>query len=45
MENLPDMTGYIMQGSKYILPALALWVLLRCLRSMLRERYEPETWA
>ena len=34
-----------MQGSKYILPALALWVLLRCLRSMLRERYEPETWA
>ena len=45
MENLPDMSIYIMQGTKYILPLLALWILLRCVRSMLRGRYEPETWA
>ena len=45
MENLPDMSIYIMQGTKYILPLLALWILLRCGRSMLRGRYEPETWA
>ncbi len=30
--------------SRYILPLLALWVVARCARSMLRERYEPETW-
>ena len=34
-----------MTGTKYLLPILALWILLRCIRSMLRERYEPETWA
>ena len=44
MENLPDMSIYIMQGTKCILPLLALWILLRCVRSMLRGRYEPETW-
>ena len=31
--------------SKFALIALSLVILLRCLRSMLRERYEPETWA
>ncbi len=31
--------------SRYILPLLALWIVARCVRSMLRERYEPETWA
>ena len=35
----------ILTASKWILPVLALWILLRCLRSMLRERYEPELWA
>lgn len=30
--------------AKYVPPILAVWVLLRCLRSMLREKYEPETW-
>ena len=30
--------------TRFILPALALWVLVRCIRSMLRERYEPEIW-
>ena len=31
--------------SRYIAPLLALFVVVRCVRSMLRERYEPETWA
>ena len=30
--------------SRYLLPALALWLLLRCAFSMLRYRYEPEIW-
>ena len=45
MPEIPDLTSYIMTGTKYLLPILALWILLRCIRSMLRERYEPETWA
>ena len=45
MPDIPDLTAYIMTGTKYLLPILALWILLRCIRSMLRERYEPETWA
>lgn len=44
LESLPDLSGYILTGSKYLLPLLALWLLLRCVRSMLREKYEPETW-
>ncbi len=31
--------------SRYILPLVALAIVARCVRSMLRERYEPETWA
>lgn len=31
--------------SRYIAPILALLIVVRCVRSMLRERYEPETWA
>ncbi|MEG1633818.1 MAG: FtsW/RodA/SpoVE family cell cycle protein [Oscillospiraceae bacterium] len=42
---MPDISEYIMTGAKYALPLLALWVLLRCVRSMLREKNEPETWA
>lgn len=30
---------------RFLLPALAVWMLYRCVRSMLRERYEPEIWA
>ena len=45
MPEIPDLTTYIMTGTKYLLPILALWILLRCIRSMLREKYEPETWA
>ena len=31
--------------SRYILPLVALLIVARCISSMLRERYEPETWA
>ena len=31
--------------SRYILPFIAVLIVARCVRSMLRERYEPETWA
>ena len=31
--------------SRYILPLVGLAIVFRCIRSMLRERYEPETWA
>jgi len=30
--------------SRLILPLLAIWILFRSVRSMLRERYEPEIW-
>ncbi len=34
-----------MTASKAILVLLSFCILLRCLRSMLREKYDPETWA
>ena len=37
-------TEYALLISRYLLPVLAVWILYRCMRSMLRERYEPETW-
>lgn len=30
--------------TRYILPVLAIWVICRCLRSMLSEKYDPEVW-
>ncbi len=45
MPDISELIGYIIGGTRYLVPLLALWVLLRCVRSMLRERYEPETWA
>ena len=45
MPVLPDITEYVLTGTKFALPLLAIWLLLRCVRSMLREKYEPETWA
>ena len=30
--------------TRYILPFLAGWVVLRCFRSMLSDKYEPEIW-
>lgn len=35
---------YITFLSRFLLPALALVVLVRCIRSLLRETYEPEIW-
>lgn len=29
---------------RYILPFLACWIVLRCVRSMLSEKYDPEVW-
>ena len=31
-------------ATRYILPLLAVLILWRCVRSMLSERYDPETW-
>ena len=40
-----DFLSYVVMASRYILPAIALMVLFRCVRSMLQEKYEPEIWA
>ncbi|MCD7852745.1 MAG: FtsW/RodA/SpoVE family cell cycle protein [Oscillospiraceae bacterium] len=39
------LTAYTLAAAKWALPVLAVWLLLRCVRSMLREKYEPELWA
>ena len=45
MPDVTELVGYVIGATRYLLPLLALWVIARCMRSMLRERYEPETWA
>ncbi len=40
-----DFYAYTLTASKAILILLSIAILLRCLRSMLREKYDPETWA
>ena len=40
-----DSAAFLANISRYVLPVLALIIVARCVRSMLRERYEPETWA
>lgn len=37
-------TELLTEYSKYPLTILALWILIRCARSMLQEHYEPEVW-
>lgn len=39
------LTENVIRISGYLLPILAVWLLVRCVRSMLREKYEPEVWA
>lgn len=39
------LTQYVLAATGWILPPLALWLLLRCLRSMLRGKSETEIWA
>ncbi len=36
---------YMLKASKYGLILLSIAILVRCIRSLLREAYEPETWA
>lgn len=30
--------------TRYILPFLAIWIIFRCFRSMMSDKYEPEIW-
>lgn len=39
------LTEYMLTFSKYVLILLSLALLVRCVRSMLSERYDPEIWA
>lgn len=41
---MDKLTVAVLAASKWILPFLAVWLLLRCIRSMLQENYEPELW-
>ena len=43
--SLEVFSQYMLTTSKFALILLSLAILIRCLRSMLQERYEPETWA
>ena len=39
-----DALSAAVAASKYILPILAAWLIIRCVCSMLAEQYEPEIW-
>lgn len=38
------LTAALLTASKWMLPFLSLWLLIRCVRSMLHEKYQPEIW-
>ena len=38
------LTDYLLALSKYVLIIVSILLLLRCIRSMLSERFEPEVW-
>ena len=40
-----ELSPFLAGVSRYILPVIAILIIYRCLCSMLRERYDPETWA
>lgn len=42
---LGQSAAFLANISRYVAPLLAVIIVVRCIRSMLRERYEPETWA
>lgn len=42
---MDTLTAIILNASKWTLPVLAVWILLRCIRSMLPEHFDPELWA
>ena len=37
--------SYMMTVSKFVMILLSVIIMVRCIRSMLREQYEPEIWA
>ena len=43
--SLEEFLAYMLATSKFVLILLSLTIMIRCLRSMLREKYEPEVWA
>ena len=42
---MDTLAAFVSSAARWLMPALALWILLRCIRSMLQEHYEPELWA
>ena len=38
-------SAFMLNISKWALPLLAVWLLIRCVRSMLQQKYRPEIWA
>ena len=42
---MDSLAAFVCSAARWLMPVLALWILLRCVRSMLQERYEPELWA
>ena len=43
--SLETFLAYMLTTSKFMLILLSIIIMVRCVRSMLREHYEPETWA
>lgn len=41
---MQELVDGVISASKYVLPILSIWILFRCVQSMLREKYEPEVW-
>ena len=42
---MTEFLAYMLTASKYVLIILSVAILVRCVRSMLSEKYEPEVWA
>ena len=40
-----DLLSYLLTISRFVMIGLSLVILVRCIRSLLRENYEAETWA
>ena len=45
MEAYAEFSSYVLAATKFGLILLSIAIIIRCLRSMLSEKYEPETWA
>ncbi len=43
-DTVDALTEYTLAASKYALIILSLVIIVRCIRSMLSDRYEPEVW-